>query len=89
MMDPLKKMHEAALAVSRFDPPEAVPDADAVVAQCNDWGVTAELKRHQAEGVAWLIGRYVQGVNVILGNLFMFFSSNYPSRSLKKFLVEL
>lgn len=32
-----------------------------------DFGVTATLKPHQIEGVAWLIRRYIAGVNVILG----------------------
>lgn len=30
-------------------------------------GVTATLKPHQAEGVSWLVRRYVLGVNVVLG----------------------
>jgi len=67
-MEPLKKMQEAALVVAQFDV-RGVPDEDAVLAQCKEWGITAELKLHQAEGVSWLIGRYVLGVNVILGNL--------------------
>ncbi|KAK8614432.1 hypothetical protein V6N13_122788 [Hibiscus sabdariffa] len=35
---------------------------------CADFGVTATLKPHQVEGVAWLIRRYVLGVNVVLGD---------------------
>ncbi|BAS81825.1 Os03g0101700, partial [Oryza sativa Japonica Group] len=31
-------------------------------------GVTAELKPHQVDGVAWLIRRYQLGVNVLLGD---------------------
>ena len=46
---------------------EAIPDAGAVMAECKQWGITADLKQHQAEGVTWLITRYMQGVNVILG----------------------
>ncbi|KAG0589019.1 hypothetical protein KC19_2G286200 [Ceratodon purpureus] len=65
----LHQMQEAAQAVSNFHgKAKDVPDADAVMAMCKDWGVTADLKLHQAQGVSWLIGRYVQGVNVILGD---------------------
>ena len=67
-MEALRRIHEAAEAVGRFAG-TGVPDAGAVLAMCKGWGVTAELKQHQAEGVSWLIGRYVQGVNVILGNV--------------------
>lgn len=60
-------MRDAAQVVAKFDG-KGVPDAGAVLAMCKAWGVTADLKLHQAEGVSWLIGRYVQGVNVILGD---------------------
>ncbi|GAA0146253.1 hypothetical protein LIER_06254 [Lithospermum erythrorhizon] len=33
-----------------------------------DYGITAELKPHQIEGVSWLVRRYHLGVNVILGD---------------------
>ncbi|KAL6847675.1 hypothetical protein ACP4OV_022463 [Aristida adscensionis] len=33
-----------------------------------DLGVTADLKPHQLDGVAWLIRRYRLGVNVVLGD---------------------
>lgn len=66
-MEALKKIQEAALVVkARFDSTE-IPDANAVLAQCKDWGITADLKLHQAKGVSWLIGYYLLGVNVILG----------------------
>lgn len=54
-----------------------LPDAAGVAANCSSWGVTAQLKLHQAEGVAWLIRRYDRGVNVILGWLFV--PHNSPS----------
>lgn len=44
-----------------------IPEAATVASDCSSWGVNAQLKFHQAEGVAWLIRRYVRGVNVILG----------------------
>lgn len=59
-------MQEAAQAVVKFEA-KGMPDSDAVLAQYKSWGITAELKLHQAEGVAWLIGRFALGVNVILG----------------------
>jgi hypothetical protein len=67
-MEALQRMRDAAQLVAKFDG-KGVPDAGAVLAMCKAWGVTADLKLHQAEGVSWLIGRYVQGVNVILGNV--------------------
>ncbi|KAK1286148.1 putative chromatin-remodeling complex ATPase chain [Acorus calamus] len=33
-----------------------------------EFGVTAELKPHQVEGLAWLVRRYLLGVNVVLGD---------------------
>ncbi|KAH9788538.1 putative helicase CHR10 [Citrus sinensis] len=33
-----------------------------------EFGVTAELKPHQVEGLSWLIRRYLLGVNVLLGD---------------------
>lgn len=39
---------------------------------CSDFGVTATLKRHQTEGLSWLIRRYLIGANVILGIHFVF-----------------
>ncbi|KAL3693838.1 hypothetical protein R1sor_007489 [Riccia sorocarpa] len=67
-MDEIKRMQLAA-EMSEEDPESAreLPDAAAVAASCGSWGVKAELKFHQGEGVAWLIRRYVRGVNVILG----------------------
>ncbi|XP_010506437.1 PREDICTED: probable helicase CHR10 [Camelina sativa] len=35
---------------------------------CREFGVTATLKPHQVEGVSWLIGKYLLGVNVVLGD---------------------
>lgn len=35
-------------------------------------GVTATLKHHQVEGVSWLVRRYKLGVNVILGEHFVY-----------------
>lgn len=66
-MEALKHIQEAVGVVTRFDG-RGVCDAGDVLAQCKNWGITAELKPHQAEGVSWLIGRYVLGVNVILGD---------------------
>lgn len=67
----VETLREAVGAVARLDDGgdehEEELDAEAVATQCKQWGVTAELKPHQADGVAWLIGRYVRGVNVILG----------------------
>ena len=78
----VETLREAAEAVERLDDGgdvnEEELDADAVAKQCKEWGVTAELKPHQADGVAWLIGRYVRGVNVILGkHFFLFFFPFY------------
>ncbi|KAJ7535791.1 hypothetical protein O6H91_12G046000 [Diphasiastrum complanatum] len=47
---------------------QGLPDAAKVAAQCGSWGVNAQLKPYQADGVVWLIRRYVRGVNVILGD---------------------
>ena len=77
----VETLREAAEAVERLDDGgddnEEELDAEAVAKQCKGWGVTAELKPHQADGVAWLIGRYVRGVNVILGKQFFSFFPFY------------
>ena len=39
-----------------------------------NFGVTANLKPHQVQGVLWLIRRYKVGVNVILGIFYLFSS---------------
>lgn len=78
----VETLREAAEAVERLD--DGGDDnegeelgAEAVAKQCKEWGVTAELKPHQADGVAWLIGRYVRGVNVILGKHSIFVILSY------------
>ncbi|WVZ55040.1 hypothetical protein U9M48_005757 [Paspalum notatum var. saurae] len=43
-------------------------DAQAQGIRLPDLGVTADLKPHQLDGVAWLIRRYRLGVNVVLGD---------------------
>lgn len=43
-----------------------IPSAEEVAEKCSEWGVTAQLKAHQAQGLSWLIHRYAIGVNVIL-----------------------
>lgn len=58
----------AAASLAQSDGTEASPDADMVAAHCRSWGVSAHLKPHQAQGVAWLIRKYIRGVNVILGD---------------------
>ncbi|CAM6097679.1 unnamed protein product [Calypogeia fissa] len=58
----------AELAEESGDAACDLPNAADVAANCSAWGVTAQLKPHQAEGVEWLIRRYVRGVNVILGD---------------------
>jgi hypothetical protein len=77
----VETLREAAEAVERLDDGgdgnEEELGAEAVAKQCKEWGVTAELKPHQADGVAWLIGRYVRGVNVILGKHFIFVILSY------------
>lgn len=65
-MEVVRRMQVAAELVDKGDGKRG-SDAEAVTAQCGEWGVTATLKPHQAEGIAWLIGRYLRGVNVILG----------------------
>lgn len=40
-----------------------------------EFGVTAELKPHQVEGLSWLIRRYLLGVNVLLGRFFLFYTN--------------
>lgn len=45
-----------------------IPSAEEVAEKCSEWGVTAQLKAHQAQGLSWLIRRYARGVNVILGD---------------------
>lgn len=45
-----------------------IPSAEEVAEKCSEWGVTAQLKAHQAQGLSWLIHRYAIGVNVILGD---------------------
>lgn len=42
-------------------------DAQDQGARLPDLGITADLKPHQLDGVAWLIRRYHLGVNVVLG----------------------
>lgn len=44
-------------------------------------GVTATLKPHQVEGVSWLIRRYVLGVNVVLGKVFVFGLLSVPIKN--------
>lgn len=44
------------------------PVAPLPVGAPKKWGITATLKPHQEEGVAWLIDRYKRGVNVILAD---------------------
>lgn len=64
----VKRLQLAAeLSEGEGDGAANLPDAAAVAADCSSWGVEAQLKLHQAEGVAWLIRRYARGVNVILG----------------------
>ncbi|KAL2633920.1 hypothetical protein R1flu_005399 [Riccia fluitans] len=66
-MDEIKRMQLAAkLSEEDLETAGWLPDAAAVAASCSSWGVKAQLKFHQAEGVSWLIRRYVRGVNVIL-----------------------
>jgi len=43
-------------------------DAQGQGACLPELGVTADLKPHQLDGVAWLIRRYRLGVNVVLGD---------------------
>lgn len=40
-----------------------------------EFGVTAELKPHQVEGLSWLIRRYLLGVNVLLGRFLLFYTN--------------
>lgn len=74
------------------DRDEGKPDAGDVVAQYRSWGVKADLKPHQSEGVAWLIRRHNEGLNVILGqplSLSVHSSSSYNRPPKLNFLAFL
>jgi hypothetical protein len=61
-MDTVERVRKAA----EFCKPEKVAPLPA--GATTKWGMTAVLKPHQEEGVAWLIDRYNRGVNVILAD---------------------
>ena len=67
----------------------AAADAQGQATCLPDLGVTADLKPHQLDGVAWLIRRYRLGVNVVLGTSVLYFSfpapisHSYPSQVMR------
>eukprot|EP01018_Ginkgo_biloba_P001771 Gb_15025 [translate_table: standard] len=53
----------AAARLVQLDVVEHLPTAEEVAKKSKEWGVTGQLKPHQAQGVSWLVHRYVRGVN--------------------------
>ncbi|MCO5585701.1 hypothetical protein L7F22_039637 [Adiantum nelumboides] len=77
----------AAAAMAGADPSEVPPSAQHVEAQCASWGLSVQLKPHQAQGVSWLVNCYLRGINVILGDeVRSFYSTPYLFMGLGKTL---
>ena len=63
-----KERLKLASSLAQSEPSEASLTAEEVLHQCKClWGITAQLKPHQAQGVSWLIRCYLRGFNVMLG----------------------
>ncbi|XP_057828466.2 probable helicase CHR10 isoform X4 [Cryptomeria japonica] len=63
-----QRLAAAAQLAELDDDEENLRTVEEVAKKCRLWGIMAELKPHQSQGVSWLIRRYVRGVNVILGD---------------------
>ncbi|CAN6460888.1 unnamed protein product [Victoria cruziana] len=66
MAECVRKLMVAARMILSSD--EDRKDGDDRRVDVEAWGISGTLKPHQVEGVSWLIRRYQQGVNVILGD---------------------
>ncbi|KAK1261348.1 DNA helicase INO80 [Acorus gramineus] len=63
-----ERLIAAAQLVISADEAPVGPGRPEIPSDPAEFGVTAELKPHQVEGLAWLVRRYLLGVNVVLGD---------------------
>ncbi|KAK1306648.1 putative chromatin-remodeling complex ATPase chain [Acorus calamus] len=63
-----ERLIAAAKLVISADEAPVGPGRPEIPSDPAEFGVTAELKPHQVEGLAWLVRRYLLGVNVVLGD---------------------